>query len=160
MIARLVTLLLCVMLAACSTFSADRKAQEPAALAKLLPIEHVTWDKVETPPKPRIDLLDDLSDKSKVATLSEQAVRRTIGLYEAASDRTNDVNRLVDVTNTVIDERNALLGTAQSMEVDLNQCRIDYNELATQYEKDLYWADVSSMFMQVLIAVGAVALLL
>lgn len=114
---RIITLLLCLLVTGCSSLS-NIEPQRKTTMQDVQQINKVEWSPEAVPAKPQI-VLKEIDDK-KLATLDNKGMVDLINLYKSAKDRTEERNKLIDVLNLTIDERNKLLRLAQAEEQRAN----------------------------------------
>lgn len=114
---KIITLLLCLLVTGCSSLS-NIDATKKTTMQDIQQINKVEWEKEPTPAKPKVVLKE--VDGKKVAVLDNKGMVDLINLYKAGKERTEERNKLLDVLNLTIDERNKLLRLAQAEEVRAN----------------------------------------
>ncbi|ARW58715.1 lipoprotein [Erwinia phage vB_EamM_Y3] len=114
---KIIVLVLSLFLVGCSGLS-NIDAQKKTTMQDVQQINKVEWDKEPVPAKPTVTVKE--IDKQKVAVLDKKGMVDLITLYQSAKDRTEERNKLLDVLNLTVDERNKLLRLAQAEEVRAN----------------------------------------
>ncbi|QZE58634.1 hypothetical protein pEaSNUABM28_00077 [Erwinia phage pEa_SNUABM_28] len=114
---RIITLLLLLLVSGCSSLSGISE-QKKTTMQDIQQINHVEWTPEKVPAKPAVKIK--VIDERKVAVLDNKGMVDLINLYKAGQDRTEERNKLIDVLNLTIDERNKLLRLAQAEEVRAN----------------------------------------
>lgn len=114
---KIIVLVLSLFLVGCSGLS-NIDAQKKTTMQDVQQINKVEWEKEPVPAKPTVAVKE--IDKQKVAVLDKKGMVDLITLYQSAKDRTEERNKLLDVLNLTVDERNKLLRLAQAEEVRAN----------------------------------------
>lgn len=114
---KIITLLLCLLVTGCSSLS-NIDATQKTTMQDIQQINKVEWEKEPTPAKPSVT--QKTVDGKKAAVLDNKGMVDLINLYRAGKERTEERNKLLDVLNLTIDERNKLLRLAQAEEVRAN----------------------------------------
>lgn len=115
---RIITLLLCLLVCGCTSSLNKIDAQPKTTMQDIQQINKVQWSKEDVPAKPKVVVKE--VDNQKVAVLDRKGMVDLINLYQAGKERTDERNKLIDVLNLTIDERNKLLRLAQAEEVRAN----------------------------------------
>lgn len=136
---RLILVLICLALAGCSSMN-EISVPTKATIQQIPVVEKLVWDKAQLPTKPKIEIK--VVEEQQVAVLNKQGMQDLIALYSSAKNRTEETNKLVDVLNHTIDERNALLRLAQAEELRSNGLALDLEQerkarIADQKSADL-----------------------
>lgn len=148
---RIITLLLCLLVTGCSSLS-NIEPQRKTTMQDVQQINKVEWEPEAVPAKPQI-VLKEIDDK-KLATLDNKGMVDLINLYKSAKDRTEERNKLIDVLNLTIDERNKLLRLAQAEEQRANGLSEDLVAERKARIEDQKRADLQLWLTRIAAAIG------
>ena len=148
---KIITLLLCLLVVGCSSLS-KIDAQPKTTMQDVQQINKVVWSKEEVPAKPTVHLKT--IDERKVAVLDNKGMVDLINLYKAGKERTEERNKLLDVLNLTIDERNKLLRLAQAEEQRANGLSQDLAAERAARIEDQKRADFQLWMTRIAAAIG------
>ncbi|QZE56611.1 lipoprotein [Erwinia phage pEa_SNUABM_32] len=148
---KIITLLLCLLVCGCSSLSSI-DAQKKTTMQDIQQINHVEWQKESVPAKPSVVVK--VVDDKKVAVLDNKGMVDLINLYQAGKERTEERNKLLDVLNLTIDERNKLLRLAQAEEVRANGLSDDLAAERKARIEDQKSADFQLWLTRIAAAIG------
>lgn len=148
---KIIVLLLSLMLVGCSSLSGI-DAQKKTSMQDIQMINKVQWEHATVPQKPKVVVKQ--VDDQKVAVLDKKGMVDLIGLYNSAKDRTAETNKLLDVLNLTIDERNKLLRLAQAEEQRANGLSEDLAQERAARIEDQKEADRQLWLTRIVAAIG------
>ena len=148
---KIITLLLCLLVCGCSSLSSI-DAQKKTTMQDIQQINRVEWEKESIPAKPQVVVK--VVDDKKVAVLDNKGMVDLINLYESGKTRTEERNKLLDVLNLTIDERNKLLRLAQAEEVRANGLSDDLAAERKARIEDQKSADFQLWLTRIAAAIG------
>lgn len=148
---KIITLLLCLLVTGCSSLS-NIDATKKTTMQDIQQINKVEWEKEAVPAKPAVVLK--VVDDKKVAVLDNKGMVDLINLYKAGKERTEERNKLLDVLNLTIDERNKLLRLAQAEEVRANGLSDDLAAERKARIEDQKSADFQLWLTRIAAAIG------
>lgn len=148
---KIITLLLCLLVCGCSSLSSI-DAQKKTTMQDIQQINRVEWEKESVPAKPQVVVK--VVDDKKVAVLDNKGMVDLINLYESGKTRTEERNKLLDVLNLTIDERNKLLRLAQAEEVRANGLSDDLAAERKARIEDQKSADFQLWLTRIAAAIG------
>lgn len=148
---KIITLLLCLLVTGCSSLSSI-DAQKKTTMQDIQQINRVEWEKEAVPAKPQVVVK--VVDDKKVAVLDNKGMVDLINLYESGKTRTEERNKLLDVLNLTIDERNKLLRLAQAEEVRANGLSDDLAAERKARIEDQKSADFQLWLTRIAAAIG------
>lgn len=148
---KIITLLLCLLVCGCSSLSSI-DAQKKTIMQDIQQINRVEWEKESVPAKPQVVVK--VVDDKKVAVLDNKGMVDLINLYESGKTRTEERNKLLDVLNLTIDERNKLLRLAQAEEVRANGLSDDLAAERKARIEDQKSADFQLWLTRIAAAIG------
>lgn len=148
---KIITLLLCLLVCGCSSLSSI-DAQKKTTMQDIQQINRVEWEKESVPAKPSVT--QKVVDDKKVAVLDNKGMVDLINLYKAGKERTEERNKLLDVLNLTIDERNKLLRLAQAEEVRANGLSDDLAAERKARIEDQKSADFQLWLTRIAAAIG------
>lgn len=148
---KIIVLFVSIMLCGCSSLGGI-KVQKKTTMQDIQQINKVEWEHAQVPEKPQLTVKE--IEGKKVVTLDKKGMVDLINLYQAGKDRTEERNKLLDVLNLTIDERNKLLRLAQAEEGRANGLSQD---LAAEREariEDQKSADFQLWLTRIAAAIG------
>lgn len=148
---KIITLLLCLLVTGCSSLSGI-DATKKTTMQDIQQINKVEWEKEAVPAKPNVTIK--VVEDKKVAVLYNKGMVDLINLYQAGKDRTEERNKLLDVLNLTIDERNKLLRLAQAEEVRANGLSDDLSAERKARIEDQKSADFQLWLTRIAAAIG------
>lgn len=148
---KIITLLLCLLVTGCSSLSGIDAAKK-TTMQDIQQINKVGWEKEAVPAKPTVTIK--VVEDKKVAVLDNKGMVDLINLYQAGKDRTEERNKLLDVLNLTIDERNKLLRLAQAEEVRANGLSDDLAAERKARIEDQKSADFQLWLTRIAAAIG------
>lgn len=148
---KIITLFLCLLVCGCSSLSSI-DAQKKTTMQDIQQINRVEWEKEAVPAKPQVVVK--VVDDKKVAVLDNKGMVDLINLYKAGKERTEERNKLLDVLNLTIDERNKLLRLAQAEEVRANGLSDDLAAERKARIEDQKSADFQLWLTRIAAAIG------
>ncbi|QZE59317.1 lipoprotein [Erwinia phage pEa_SNUABM_2] len=148
---RIITLLLLFLVSGCSSLSGISE-QHKTTMQDIQQINRVEWTPEKVPAKPTVKIK--VIDEQKVAVLDKKGMVDLINLYKAGEDRTEERNKLIDVLNLTIDERNKLLRLAQAEEVRANGLSEDLVAERKARIEDQKAADLQLWITRIAAAIG------
>lgn len=148
---KIITLFLCLLATGCSSLS-NIDAAKKTTMQDIQQINKVEWEKESTPAKPSV--IQKTVDGKKAAVLDNKGMVDLINLYRAGKERTEERNKLLDVLNLTIDERNKLLRLAQAEEVRANGLSDDLAAERKARIEDQKSADFQLWLTRIAAAIG------
>lgn len=148
---KIITLLLCLLVTGCSSLSGIEPIKK-TTMQDIQQINRVEWEKEAVPAKPQVVVK--VVDDKKVAVLDNKGMVDLINLYESGKTLTEERNKLLDVLNLTIDERNKLLRLAQAEEVRANGLSDDLAAERKARIEDQKSADFQLWLTRIAAAIG------
>ena len=148
---KIITLLLCLLVTGCSSSSGIEPTKK-TTMQDIQQINRVEWEKEAVSAKPQVVVK--VVDDKKVAVLDNKGMVDLINLYESGKTRTEERNKLLDVLNLTIDERNKLLRLAQAEEVRANGLSDDLAAERKARIEDQKSADFQLWLTRIAAAIG------
>lgn len=118
---RYIFVLFAFCLTGCASSLQDIEYKPVSVFDTVINLEHVEWE-IPEPKKPDVTY-----DNDKVI-LNREQFAQLIDLYKYADARRQDVDRLILMSNAVIEERNELLKLAKEYEIALNASQYNLSQ--------------------------------
>ena len=148
---KIIALLLCLLVCGCSNLKGI-DAKSKTTMQDIQQVNRVQWTDEEVPVKPTL-IIKEVNDQ-KLATLDRKGMVELINLYQASKERTEERNKLLDVLNLTIDERNKLLRLAQAEEQRANGLSHDLAAERAARIEDQKQADFQLWMTRIAAAIG------
>lgn len=148
---KIIALLLCLLVCGCSNLNGI-DAKPKTTMQDIQQVNRVQWTDEEVPAKPTL-IIKEVNDQ-KLVTLDKKGMVELINLYQAGKERTEERNKLLDVLNLTIDERNKLLRLAQAEEQRANGLSQDLAAERAARIEDQKQADLQLWMTRIAAAIG------